>query len=198
MSTLAIYKEQAQTCTACQLAEQRTHVVYGEGPENARVLIIGEGPGKSEDEQAKPFVGKAGQDLTKYLAEAGLAREEVYITNVVKCRPPENRDPQPDEIAICTKLWLLTQIELINPELICPLGNHATKFLLAGCNTEKMLEMSSISKVHGKVTEIKMNEKTYKIFPLYHPAAVIYNRALAQEMQKDLEKLKGILQQKTL
>ena len=198
MNNLEIYKEQAQVCTACRLAEKRTNVVYGEGPENAKILIIGEAPGRSEDEQAKPFVGKAGQDLTKYLIEAGLKREEVYITNVVKCRPPENRDPQPDEITTCTKLWLLDQIENISPEWIIPLGNHATKFLLAGCNTEKMLEIPGISQTHGKVAQIKIKEKMHKIFPLFHPAALIYNRALTQEMHQDLEKFKGLLQQTIL
>ena len=191
-------KVKAQACTACRLSEQRTHVVYGEGPTDAKILIIGEAPGRVEDQEGKPFVGKAGQDLTKYLTQAGIDRSVVYITNVVKCRPPENRDPQPDEITTCTSLWLQEQIETINPQWIVPLGNHATKFILAGCDTKKMLQIPGISQTHGKVIQIPLKEKTYSIFPLYHPAAVIYNRGLAEEMHQDLINLKGLLEQKTL
>ncbi len=195
---LQIIQQQAQTCTACKLHEQRTNVVFGQGPSNADILIIGEGPGKNEDEQGLPFVGKAGQNLTQHLKDAGLKREEVYITNIVKCRPPNNRDPQPDEYTTCTQKWLMDQIETINPKFICPLGNYASKFILAHCDPEKIKSMPGITQTHGKQTEIIFRNKSYKVFPLFHPAALIYNRKLIPEMQKDLEKLKGFLQQRTL
>jgi len=107
---LQVLKDQAQSCTACKLQEGRTNVVFGQGPDNADILIIGEGPGKFEDEQGLPFVGRAGKNLTQHLKDAGLNREDVYITNIVKCRPPQNRDPQPDEYTTCTQKWLMDQI----------------------------------------------------------------------------------------
>ncbi len=191
-------REQAQTCQACKLHETRTNVVFGEGPSNAKILIIGEGPGKNEDEQGKPFVGRAGNNLTNHLQDAGLKREEVYITNIVKCRPPQNRDPQPDEYTTCTTKWLINQIEAINPTFICPLGNYASKFILAHCDPSKIKHMPGITQTHGKIKEMEFKGKTYKVFPLFHPAALIYNRKLIPEMQQDLEKLKGILEQRPL
>ncbi|HDL48646.1 MAG TPA: uracil-DNA glycosylase, partial [Actinobacteria bacterium] len=122
-------EERARACTACRLAETRTTVVFGDGSTDARVMFVGEGPGRNEDLQGVPFVGAAGQLLNRLLEEVDLRREDVYIANVVKCRPPGNRDPRPDEIEAC-KGYLAEQIRLIDPEVVSTLGNFATKLLL--------------------------------------------------------------------
>ena len=127
--TLAEAAAEAASCTKCRLAQGRTQVVFGVGDPNADLMFIGEGPGFHEDKQGEPFVGAAGQLLTRMLGEIGLTREEVYIANIVMCRPPGNRDPQPDEIEACTP-WLVEQISLIQPKVIVTLGNFATKFVL--------------------------------------------------------------------
>lgn len=149
-------------CTKCRLCEARTNTVPGEGPETARLVVVGEGPGKTEDETGRPFVGKAGELLTKILGAIGLAREQVYICNIVKCRPPENRTPQYDEIAACVP-YLFRQIELIGPRVILAMGNTAAQTLL---NTKQSLGALR-SKVHR-----------FRGIPLivtYHPAALLRN-----------------------
>ena len=158
--TLAEAAAAASTCTRCRLAERRTHVVYGVGNPDADLLFIGEGPGFHEDQQGEPFVGAAGQLLTRMLAEIGLRREDVYIANVVKCRPPGNRDPQPDEIETCTP-WLIEQVSLIQPSLVVTLGNFATKFVL---NTT-----TGITRLRGQVFPWHGR----KVIPTFHPAAVL-------------------------
>ena len=150
----------AATCTRCRLAEGRTHVVYGVGHPDAELLFIGEGPGFHEDQQGEPFVGAAGQLLTRMLAEIGIRREDVYIANVVKCRPPGNRDPEPDEIEACTP-WLIEQVSLIQPSLIVTLGNFATKFVL---NTT-----TGITRLRGQ--RFPWHGRT--VIPTFHPAAVL-------------------------
>src|SRR5919106_4614152 len=143
---------EASTCTRCRLANGRTQVVYGVGNPNADLMFIGEGPGFHEDKQGEPFVGAAGKLLNELLQSAGLSRAEIYIANVVKCRPPNNRDPEPDEVETC-KPFLLQQIELIRPKVVCTLGNWATKTLL-----EKNV---GITKVRGQA----MRRDNYVIFP---------------------------------
>jgi uracil-DNA glycosylase len=152
---------EAATCTRCRLSQGRTQVVFGVGDANAELLFIGEGPGFHEDKQGEPFVGAAGQLLTRMLQEIGLTREQVYIANVVKCRPPGNRDPQPDEIEACTP-WLVEQISLIQPSVIVTLGNFATKFVL---NTEV-----GITRLRGQVHE--WHGRT--VIPTFHPAAILH------------------------
>ena len=156
--TLAEAAAAASTCTRCGLAERRTNVVYGVGDPDADLLFVGEGPGFHEDQQGEPFVGAAGQLLTRMLAEIDLRREDVYIANVVKCRPPGNRDPQPDEIEACTP-WLIEQVSLIQPRLIVTLGNFATKFVL---NTT-----TGITRLRGQVFPWHGR----KVIPTFHPAA---------------------------
>jgi DNA polymerase len=150
----------AATCTKCRLAERRTHVVYGVGNADAELLFIGEGPGFHEDQQGEPFVGAAGQLLTRMLGEIGTRREDVYIANVVKCRPPGNRDPEPDEIEACTP-WLIEQLSLIQPSVIVTLGNFATKFVL---NTT-----TGITRLRGQ--RFPWHGRT--VIPTFHPAAVL-------------------------
>jgi uracil-DNA glycosylase family 4 len=159
--TLSMAAAEAATCIRCRLSQGRTQVVFGVGDANAELLFIGEGPGFHEDKQGEPFVGAAGQLLTRMLQEIGLTREQVYIANVVKCRPPGNRDPQPDEIEACTP-WLVEQISLIQPSVIVTLGNFATKFVL---NTEV-----GITRLRGQVHE--WHGRT--VIPTFHPAAILH------------------------
>ena len=159
--TLAMVAAEAATCTKCRLAQGRTQVVFGVGNANAELLFIGEGPGFHEDKQGEPFVGAAGQLLTRMLEGIGFTREQVYIANVVKCRPPGNRDPQPEEIEACTP-WLVEQISLIQPSVIVTLGNFATKFVL---NTS-----TGITRLRGQIHE--WHGRT--VIPTFHPAAILH------------------------
>ncbi|HSL12489.1 MAG TPA: uracil-DNA glycosylase [Actinomycetota bacterium] len=158
--TLTEAAAEAATCRRCRLAERRTQVVYGVGSASADLMFIGEGPGFHEDQQGEPFVGAAGQLLTRMLAEIGLRREDVYIANVVKCRPPGNRDPEPDEIEACTP-WLVEQLSLIQPSVVVTLGNFATKFVLT--------TTTGITRLRGQV--FPWHGRT--VIPTFHPAAVL-------------------------
>lgn len=169
---------EVRSCTLCTLSDSRTNPVPGEGDPDADIMLIGEGPGKNEDEQGRPFVGRAGELLTELLRNIGLSRERVFITNVVKCRPPNNRDPKKEEIKKCQP-YLNRQIEAIQPEVIGTLGNHATETLIG----EK-----GISKIHGK----EFDYEGRILIPLYHPAAGLYNPNLKPTMEKDFNKLKDI------
>jgi DNA polymerase len=160
LRTLAAPAAPAATCTRCRLAGGRTQVVYGVGNPAADLMFIGEGPGFHEDQQGEPFVGAAGQLLTRMLGEIGLRRDDVYIANVVKCRPPGNRDPLPDEIEACTP-WLVEQVSLIQPRLIVTLGNFATKFVL---NTS-----TGITRLRGQ--SFAWHGRT--VIPTFHPAAIL-------------------------
>jgi len=170
-------------CQRCKLATLgRTQVVFGVGNPNASIMFVGEGPGFHEDRQGEPFVGAAGKVLNELLDSAGLSRNEIYIANVIKCRPPNNRDPEPDEVETC-KPFLLKQIELIQPKLVCSLGNWATQTLL-----EKKI---GISKVRGQVIRLS----TFVLFPLFHPAAALHQGNLMQSLKEDFGKLKAYLDQ---
>jgi len=173
------------------------NIVIGKGNENADILFVGEAPGKNEDEQGLPFVGKAGKNLDDMLVKVGLSLNDVYIANILKCRPPENRDPLPDEIRAHTP-WLVKQIEDIKPKVICSLGNYATKFFLANGDVDKMDEQPGITSVHGKVKEILFNGLKIKLIPLFHPAAIIYKRDLLPLWEKDMEIVKNQIFQRTL
>lgn len=156
---------QAQTCLACALAATRTRVVFGEGNPDAKLMIIGEGPGEEEDKTGRPFVGRAGQLLDRILEAAGIARESVYITNIVKCRPPGNRVPAPDEAKTCTSLWLNKQLELIRPQIIVPLGATACELFLG--------EKVAITKIRGQW----LDWQGIKVMPMLHPAYLLRNPA---------------------
>jgi uracil-DNA glycosylase len=158
--TLAEAAAEAATCTRCRLAEGRTQVVYGVGDPDADLMFIGEGPGFHEDKQGEPFVGAAGQLLTNLLGEIGLMRSQVYIANVVLCRPPGNRDPLPDEIEACTP-WLVEKISLIQPRVVVTLGNFATKHVL---NTQ-----TGITRMRGQV----FSWHGRSVIPTFHPAAIL-------------------------
>lgn len=173
---LETLQAQAMACHACPLADGRTNVVFGTGNPQARVLIVGEAPGKNEDLQGVPFVGAAGQYLNELLAYAGLRREDVYIANVLKCRPPGNRNPLPSEIEVCTP-FLREQTRTIDPLFIVTLGNFATKFIL---KTDR-----GITGLHGKLYQTGK----FKVFPVFHPAAAIYDRRKRTDLEEDFATL---------
>ena len=173
-------RAQVAICHACSLAETRTQTVFGDGNPQARVLFVGEAPGKNEDLQGVPFVGKAGQNLNTLLQIAGLEREDVFIANVLKCRPPGNRDPRPEEIEICTP-FLREQTRTINPEFIVTLGNFATKFVL---KTDR-----GITRLHGTLQKAGR----FKVFPIYHPAAAIYDHSKWEALENDFATLGRLL-----
>lgn len=149
--------------------------VVGKGNINSDILFVGEAPGRNEDEQGIPFCGAAGKNLDNLLERVGLSLNDIYVANILKCRPPENRDPLPDEIRVHAP-WLLKQIREMKPKVVCSLGNYATKFFLALGNVDEMNNQPGITEVHGKVREIAMDGLKFKLIPLFHPAAIIYNR----------------------
>ena len=171
---------QAQACHACPLAEGRTNVVFGVGNPQARVLIVGEAPGRNEDLQGVPFVGAAGKYLDELLGYAGLQREEVYIANVLKCRPPGNRNPKPEEIQLCAD-FLREQTRTISPEFIVTLGNFATKFIL---RTEV-----GITRLRGTLQQAGR----FKVFPVFHPAAALYDGKKREHLENDFTTLGRLL-----
>ena len=158
-----------------ELFQDCMNIVVGKGNEDADILFVGEAPGKNEDEQGIPFCGAAGKNLDKLLDNVGLGREDIYIANILKCRPPENRDPLDDEIRAHTP-WLLKQIKDMKPKVVCSLGNYATKFFMSLGDVDLMKSQPGISQVHGRVQDIEIDGLKIKLVPLFHPAAIIYNR----------------------
>lgn len=179
------------------LKNSAKNLVFGKGNPDAEIMFIGEAAGRNEDEQGLPFVGAAGKNLDKLLGKVGLSLNDVYIANILKYRPPENRDPLPEEIRAHTP-WLLKQIKEIKPKVICSLGNYATKFFLAGTDVDKMNKQPGITMVHGKVQMIEINGINIKLIPLFHPAAIIYNRSLTDEWERDMEIVKKEIGQRSL
>lgn len=186
--------ELAKNTEICRMCK---NVVVGKGNLKAEILFVGEAPGRNEDEQGLPFVGAAGKNLDSLLSEVGLSLNDIYVTNILKCRPPENRNPSAEEIKAHTP-WLIKQVLEIRPKVICSLGNYATKFFMAGLDPEKMDDQLGITKVHGKVSMIEFKGVKFKLIPLFHPAAIIYNRSLLGEWENDMEIVKKEISQKTL
>ena len=174
------------------LADTATNLVFGKGNENADILFIGEAPGANEDLQGIPFVGAAGKELDRLLHMIGLSLEDVYIANILKYRPPNNRNPNVEEIRMHTP-YLIEQIKIIKPRIICTLGNFATKFVLAHFDVDGMKKIGGITFLHGKAIEIKVDGMNFTVIPLYHPAATIYNRKLKPELEKDFMNIKNFL-----
>ena len=179
MSALSELYQQIALCQQCEIAKFRTKVVPGEGAEDADIMFIGEAPGWHEDQQGRPFVGPAGQFLDKLLTSIGLSREQVYIANVIKCRPTGNRDPLPAEIRNCRQ-WLERQIELICPKMIVTLGRYSMAMYFPG---------KSISKIHG--TAQKQDNILY--YAMYHPAAALHQQSLRQAIEADMLKIPTLL-----
>ena len=182
-------RKEVESCRKCGLWETRKNPVPGEGSLHPKVMFIGEAPGFNEDVQGKPFVGRAGEVLDELLDLIGLERGEVFITNILKCRPPGNRDPQTEEIMACTP-YLDKQIALIKPKIIVTLGNFATSYILGRFG----LESENIGKVHGKIFKISNLMLSAKIIPVYHPAVVLRNPNLRGSLVEDFRILKDIMQ----
>ncbi len=181
MSALTELYDQIAQCHLCEISKYRTRAVPGEGPEDARIMFIGEAPGYNEDQQGRPFVGAAGQFLDQLLASVGLSRQKVYITNVIKTRPPDNRDPLPGEIENCCR-WLDRQLEIMKPGLIVTLGRHSMARFFPG---------KTISKIHG--TAQRRDGVIY--FAMYHPAAALHQQALRKDIEADMLKLKPFFEE---
>jgi uracil-DNA glycosylase family 4 len=177
--------EQARTCTRCpQLAGTRNTVVFGSGNADADLMFVGEAPGANEDLQGLPFVGQAGRLLDTLLGEIGLNRREVFVANCLKCRPPGNRDPLPQEIDACQE-YLFRQLELIEPKVVCTLGNFATK-LLRGDTT-------GITRLHGRDELRQIGPRVVRLYPLFHPAAALYTPAMLATLRADFERIPALL-----
>ena len=181
MSALSELYKEIIVCQRCNLAKHRTKAVPGEGPESAEIMFIGEAPGWHEDQRGRPFVGPAGKYLEQLLALINLKREQVYITNVIKSRPPDNRDPLPTEIQSCRQ-WLNHQIELIHPKMIVTLGRYSMALFFPG---------KSISKIHGTTQK----QKNVVYYAMYHPAAALHQRNLRQVIEADMSKIPKLLVQ---
>ena len=179
---------QIKSCEKCELYKLRKNAVPGEGNPNSKIMLIGLGPGKEEDKQGRPFVGKAGKFLDELLSIVGIKREEVFITNIVKCIPPNNM-PSENSIRICTSLYLNKQIDIINPKIIITLGEVATKYIL-----EKFgLKYNGMNKEHGKIYNIKSLKYNLKIICMFHPASALYNPQLKEIIINDWKKIKDEL-----
>jgi DNA polymerase len=180
----AVY-EQARGCARCsELAATRQTVVFGAGNADADLMFVGEAPGANEDKQGLPFVGQAGKLLDKLLAEIGLERGDVFVTNVLRCRPPGNRDPRPEEIENCQE-YLLRTVELIEPRVICTLGNFSTK-LLRG-------DPAGITRVHGRPEVRPIGRRAVRLYPIYHPAAALYTPRMLETLREDFGRLPALL-----
>jgi DNA polymerase len=177
---LSVLNEQICSCTRCDLHKGIKNYVPGEGSETARIVFIGEGPGEEEDKQGRPFVGRSGKFLREMIASVGLQEKDYFIANVVKCRPPENRDPRPEEISACSH-WLDQQMDILKPEVIVTLGRHSMG---------RYLEGVTISKVHGRIFKRKDG---VHLFPLYHPAVALYSPSQKQILQEDMKRLPILL-----
>jgi DNA polymerase len=181
MSALTELYQELSNCHKCDIAKSRTRVVPGEGAENAEIMFIGEAPGWHEDHQGRPFVGPAGQFLDELLASIGLKRNDVYITNIIKTRPPDNRDPLPQEIMNC-RPWLDRQLAIIKPKIIVTLGRYSMNMFFPG---------KSIGQIHG--TSVRKNGVIY--FAMYHPAAALHPQSLRDTIKTDMLKLPALLEQ---
>lgn len=175
-------------CIKCDLWKGRKKAVPGVGNPESRVLFLGEAPGQSEDLKGEPFVGAAGKFLDTLLSETGLSRADIFITNVVKCRPPRNRDPRPDEIETCTP-YLNRQIGLIQPRFIVTLGNHSTAYILS----KARLPFRSITQARGKVYETSILGLKVAVFPTFHPAAALYSARYKKQLEEDFQRIKDEL-----
>jgi DNA polymerase len=184
LSELEVLARQVAGCTRCRLHQGRTQVVFGNGNPDADLMFVGEAPGFHEDKQGLPFVGQAGKLLDKLLGAIGLQRADVFVCNVLKCRPPGNRDPVPDEKEACEP-YLFRQVELIRPKVIATLGNHATK-QLSGKET-------GITRVHGQEQRLKVGSLEVLLYPLYHPAAALYTPAMLTVLEQDFARLPELL-----
>jgi uracil-DNA glycosylase family 4 len=181
-------EEEIRRCTRCPLHRYRRNPVPGEGKRDAEIMFVGEAPGAREDEEGRPFVGAAGRLLTQLIEEIGLRRSDTYITNIVKCRPPGNRDPREEEIRACLP-YLRRQIRLVRPRILVALGRHAARTLFS----EAGLEWRSMARQHGIPVEAVIEGVRLILFPTYHPAAALYNPGLRGSLEEDFRRIKKLL-----
>jgi len=179
----AVYDE-ARSCERCPLHRTRTQVVFGSGNADAGLMFIGEAPGANEDRLGLPFVGQAGKLLDKLLGEIGMERGDVFICNVLRCRPPDNRDPQPNEIEACQD-YLFSTVELIEPNVVCTLGNFSTKLLRH--------DTTGISRLHGREEVRAIGPRNVRLYPLYHPAAALYTPSMLETLRSDFQRIPELL-----
>ncbi len=179
-------RDRAQACERCGLWESRTNAVVGSGSLDAEIVLVGEAPGRTEDEMGLPFVGRAGKVLDEILGKAGLSREEVFIMNLVKCRPPNNRRPKRAEIGSCEP-YLVEQLKITEPRVIAPMGNSSLGYFLRRYG----LDRAVIGDVHGEAKRVDESWSKVILYPLYHPAAAIYNRGLTGTLERDMKRLAG-------
>ncbi|MDD5489878.1 MAG: uracil-DNA glycosylase [Candidatus Moranbacteria bacterium] len=185
MTNYKILEEKIKACRKCHLRDTCAQVVPGEGNFEAEVMFIGEGPGENEDKQGRPFVGAAGKFLEEMLSLVGKKREDVFIGNVLKCRPPGNRDPLPEEVESCWP-WMMEQIKIVKPKLIVLLGRHAM---------ERFLPNQKISKIHGQAMRREIPEIGKQVFyVLYHPAAALYQGSLREILKKDFKRIPKVIE----
>lgn len=185
-------KQTILTELKCPLKDAATNLVFGKGNENAKILFIGEAPGAKEDEIGLPFVGRAGKQLDKFLNQIELTIDDVYIANILKYRPPKNRDPNKEEIKNHTP-YLIEQIKIIKPQIIATLGNYATKFVLANFNPDEMKKIKGIAEIHGQKHEIKFENEKFLVIPIYHPSAMMYKPSLRTEFENDFKEMAKII-----
>jgi DNA polymerase len=184
---LKLVFEQARGCVRCpQLVAARNQVVFGAGNASADLLFVGEAPGTNEDREGRPLVGQAGKLLDELLGEIGLARRDVFVTTVLKCRPPANREPHPSEIQNCQD-YLFGQIELVQPKVVCSLGNFATKLVRA--------DPAGITRVHGREEVRMIGPRAVRLYPIYHPAAALYTPRMLEVLREDFARIPALLAQ---
>lgn len=191
-NSLEILRNKILSELDCPLREAAKNLVFGKGNPNAEILFIGEAPGEQEDIRGIPFVGAAGRELDKLMHSIGLTLDDAYVANILKYRPPNNRDPTPDEIKQHTP-FLIEQIKIINPKVIVTLGNYSTKFVLAHFKVENMNEVKGITALHGKPKNLSIDGMEFTVVPLYHPAAILYKPALRHELEQDFENMSRLL-----
>jgi len=172
----------------CELKDSSSNLVFGKGNPDAQIFIIGEAPGKEEDLKGIPFVGRSGKIIDDLLVENNLSLDDVYVANILKYRPPKNRNPHMNEIKLHTP-YLIEQIKIIHPKIICTLGNFSTRFVLSKFDTKKMNTIDGISKLHGKVLNLNIDGENYKVVPLYHPAATLYRPKLKGVLSADFQNI---------
>ena len=184
--------ERIKTEMVCPLKDMAKNLVFGKGNPNAAIMVLGEAAGAREDELGMPFVGKAGQQLDRCLKKINLSLDDVYIANILKYRPPQNRNPTTEEMKRHTP-YLIEQIKIIQPKILVTLGNFATRFVLNGFNAVGINKIQGITQLHGQAQEIKIHGQTYKVFPQYHPAATLYNPNLWTVLEEDFVKMQPYL-----
>jgi uracil-DNA glycosylase family 4 len=177
------------SCVECRLYKRRRHAVPGDGNINAEIMFVGEAPGRQEDAEGVPFVGQAGQLFDRFLADIGISRQNVYVTNVVKCRPPGNRDPRADEISVCTELYLSRQVGVIRPKFLVMLGRHSASYVLS----EVGMDVKGITQIHGEICEVAPFGFPVLALPMLHPAAALYQAKYKELLENDFAVLKSRL-----